>query len=226
LPEKDPRRIRIVPIFIEKMKLFLRYKYLGLLIFPLLILFLSWQEADTRFSRDLSRFFPAEHLSKKERVIYFLSNEDLENKLSHRKKKDLAAAIIRSSQRLELPDGTMLGGISPDTSLFLYVWAKNRTNFLSRIPINGGLGILGLSNEKIKQLEEKAGASINRKFDINNFMIQYKIALILYKDLLSTGLTAKEAYYSLFDLPPNSMEWNSLESAYIGLHKKIIPENL
>jgi hypothetical protein len=190
------------------------------------ILFLSWQEADTRFSRDLSGFFPTKVLSKKERVMYFLSSEDKENKLTQRQKKDLARAVIRSAQRLELPDGTLLGGLSPEVDLFLYLWAKTRTSYSGRPASNGGLGILGLSEQKIKILEEKANASIDRKFDIYNYNIQYKMAIILFKEYLSTGMSAKTAYLSLFDLGPNSTEWEKLESLYVELHKKVIPEHL
>ncbi|WP_167883561.1 hypothetical protein [Leptospira ognonensis] len=207
------------------MKMLARYKYLGLLIFPLVILFLSWLEADTRFSRDLSGFFPSDLLSKKERVLYFLGNEDKENKLSQRQKKDLASAIVRSAQRLPLPDGTLLGGFSPNIELFLYTWAKNRTNFSAFASKSNRIGILGLSPEKIKLLESKAGATIDRNFDIYNFNIQYKIALILYKELLSSGLNAKDAYYALFDIPSNSNDWERLETFYAELHKKVIPEN-
>jgi len=190
------------------------------------ILFLSWQEADTRFSRDLSVFFPTEDQSKKERVIYHLSSEDSENKLSQRQRKDLARAIIRSADRLELPDGTMLGGKKPDIDLFLYLWAKNRTHFSSKGTSENSIGILGLSVKKIESIEKKTSAVIDRNYDVYNFNIQYKMALILYKEFLSTGMSAKEAYLALFELPTNSNEWEQLEANYIELHRKVIPENI
>lgn len=206
------------------MKLLLRYKYLGLLIFPLVILFLSWQEADTRFSRDLSVFFPEESLSKKERFIFFLFSQEKEMQLTQREQKDLAMAIVRSAQRLELPDDTKLGGLRPNIELFLYIWAKVRTKHESLISSNSGFGILGLSDAKVKELEKRTNASIDRKFDIYNYNIQYKIAIILFKELLAKGLSAKEAYLELFELKGNPSEWDKLESLYAELHKKAIPE--
>ncbi len=191
-----------------------------------MILFLSWQESGTRFSHELNSFFPKEHLSKKERVLYFLGEEEISNPLSQRQKKDLARAIVRSSQRLQLPDGTLFSGVNPDVDLFLFNWAKVRTNFGSVSKANSRYGILGLTETTLKEFEKRNNVQIERKFDALNYNIQYKISIILYKELLATDLNAKEAYFKLFELPPNSNEWDILEKSYLEIHKKTIPENL
>jgi hypothetical protein len=205
-----------------KVKRLLPYKYFGLLFFPLIIALLVWQEADAKLLRDLSQFFPKDALSNQERVIYFAFSEDKDLKITIRQQKEMARAIVRSADRLDLPDGTTLGGLLPSESLFLFVISKIRSNHGTNQIENGKYGILSLSEKKIKDLETKTGSMIDRKFDIYNYNIQYKIAIILFKEALSTGLTTKQAYFELFDLPSNSDEWNRLETYYVDLHKKLI----
>ncbi|BDA80414.1 hypothetical protein LPTSP3_g33440 [Leptospira kobayashii] len=211
-------------MIIGKVKRILKYKYWGLFIFPFLLVFLAGREANTRFSRDLSHFFPKESLSKKERVLYFLTEEEKNSNLSLREKKEFTHAVVRSGQRLQLPDGTKLGGHIPDSDLFLYVWAKTRSDL--RSDSKPGYGILGLPEFQVANLEKKAGAKIDRVFDVFNFNLQFKIALVLYKEYLSAGLSAKDAYLKLYGLNKSSNEWERLEKIYTELHEKVIPENL
>ena len=132
--------------------------------------------------------------------------------------------MVRSGQRLQLPDGTKLGGHIPDSDLFLYVWAKTRSDL--RSDSKPGYGILGLPEFQVANLEKKAGAKIDRVFDVFNFNLQFKIALVLYKEYLSAGLSAKDAYLKLYGLNKSSNEWERLEKIYTELHEKVIPENL
>lgn len=157
-------------------------------------------------------------------MLYFLTEEEKDSNLSLREKKEFTHALVRSGQRLQLPDGTKLGGHIPDSDLFLYVWAKARTGIRSES--KSGYGVLALPEFQVANLEKKAGAKIDRVFDVYNFNLQFKIALVLYKEYLSSGLSAKNAYLKLYGLNQTSGEWEKLEKIYADLHEKVIPENL
>jgi len=138
--------------------------------------------------------------------------------ISLREKKRLATTLVRLSHRLQLPDGYRIGERPAQPELFLLSWAMSRTQMGSRK--TKGRGILGMLETQFLEAERKFGYSIERKFDAENFTIQYKLALLLYKDYLALGQSPEEAYHSLFG-DSTSEEWKSLVSFY----QKIYDQN-
>ncbi|PJZ38864.1 hypothetical protein CH354_06660 [Leptospira levettii] len=204
-------------------KILLKYRHGFLLIFPLLLVIFSYREADTRFSYDLSRFFEKTDHSKEEGVIVsYLTQKDA-SKISLRRKKELARAIVRFSQKLQLPDGTTLGDYPPVPSLFLLAWAKTRTDLQ---PISEkGYGILALSEFFVREFEMSSGTKINRDYDIQLDSIQFKIVLLKLKEYLAEGKSVKDAYQMLNknNIGPN--EWEVLISNYKKIYDYVISES-
>ncbi|MDF3818507.1 hypothetical protein P3G55_01270 [Leptospira sp. 96542] len=204
-------------------KLIWKYKYLVFLFFPLFLLLFSFRESESGFSFDLGRYFPKQNYNKEERMVYAHLTSDSENKLTAHEKKELARAIVRHAQRLQLPDGMTLGGYKPIPSLFLYVWAKTRTKFSPNI--SKGYGILALPEILVRNFERKAGAKINRRFDISSYSIQYKMIILLYKELLAAGETPEAAYLKLYGNASSPSEWKLLEKNYKVLHEQVTYES-
>jgi hypothetical protein len=143
--------------------------------------------------------------------------------LSDRDKKELARAIVRHGQRLAIPDGFMLGGYKPIPSLFLYTWAKTRTNFEQKKA--RGYGILDLPEIFVREMEKKTGSKINREYDILRYSIQYKLVLLRFKELLSESETVSVAYAKLYGNSVQVGEWNLFENNYKKIHEKVIYES-
>ncbi|TGM56032.1 hypothetical protein EHQ91_14170 [Leptospira biflexa] len=204
-------------------KILLKYRHGFLLIFPLLLVVFSFREADTRFSYDLSRFFEKTDHSKEETVIVSYLNQNQTSNLSHRRKKELARAIVRFSQKLQLPDGTMLGEYPPIPSLFLLAWAKTRTDLQ---PTQAkGYGILALSEIFVREFELSFGVKINRDYDIQIDSIQFKLVLLKLKEYLAEGKTAKEAYQKLYETNLSPNEWEKLIINYQKIYEYVISES-
>ncbi|XDD46225.1 hypothetical protein AB3N60_16180 [Leptospira sp. WS39.C2] len=204
-------------------KILLKYRHGFLLIFPLLLVIFSYGEADTRFSYDLSRFFEKTDHSKEEAVIVSYLTQNESPKISQRKKKELARAIVRFSQKLQLPDGTLLGEYPPIPSLFLLAWAKTRTDLQPKK--EKGYGILALSEIFVREFELSSGAKINRDYDIQLDSIQLKMVLLKLKEYLSQGKTVKAAYQKLYENNIDPNEWEILISHYKKMYEYVISEN-
>lgn len=183
------------------------------------------QEEEDTF-RTVQSYFPKKQSLAKINTLLSLLKEESRNQLSERQKKEFARAIVASSERLLLPDDLLFSGEKPIEFLFLHCIAQTRTGFQTYLKENGRYGILGLPDRQIAEIETKFNAKIDRKFDVYQYSIQYRVFLILFKDYLSKGLSAEKAYNQLFALPENSTEWKNLESTYIKYHEKIIPKNL
>ncbi|MCZ8342115.1 MAG: hypothetical protein O9301_03720 [Leptospira sp.] len=204
-------------------KLLLKYRYGFLLIFPLLLVIFSLGEADTRFSYDVDRFFSKSDLSKEESMIISLLSEDQSFGISAREKKELARAIVRYSVRIQIPDGVLLSGYKPLPSLFLLSWAKTRTGM--KTSAKKGFGILNLPESFVQEMEAMAGAKIDRKIDIYSYSIQYKLALLKYKEYLSEGNSVESAYSKLYGTSYSDAEWDLFEKNYKTYAEKITYEN-
>ncbi|TGK53084.1 hypothetical protein [Leptospira bouyouniensis] len=204
-------------------KILLKYRHGFLLIFPLLLVIFSYREANTRFSYDLSRFYEKTDHSKEETVIvsYLTSNES--SKLSHRRKRELARAIVRFSQKLQLPDGTMFGEYPPIPTLFLLAWAKTRSDLQPNL--TKGYGILALSEIFVREFELSSGVKINRDYDIHIDSIQFKMVLLKLKEYLAEGKSAKEAYRKLYGTNLSANEWEILISNYKKIYEYVISES-
>ncbi|PJZ81583.1 hypothetical protein [Leptospira meyeri] len=204
-------------------KILLKYRHGFLLIFPLLLVIFSYREADTRFSHDLSRFFEKTDHSKEEAVIYVYLTEAEKTNFSVRRRKELSRAIVRFSQKLQFPDGTLLGGYQPNSSLFLLAWAKTRSEFRTN-PLHG-YGILSLSEMFVREFEMSSGTKINRDFDIQNDSIQLKMVILKLKESLAAGKSVKEAYLKIYDGNTSPNEWELLESNYKKMYEFVTSEN-
>lgn len=204
-------------------KLLLKYRHGFLLIFPLLLVIFSYKEADTRFSYDLSRFFEKTDHSKEEAVIVSYLNRQESSRLSHRRKKEFARAIVRYSQKLQFPDGTMLGEYPPIPSLFLLAWAKTRTEFQPKN--EKGYGILALSEIFVREFELSSRVKINRDYDIHIDSIQFKMVLLKFKEHLAEGKSAKESYQKLYGGNIHSNEWTILIENYKKIYEYVISES-
>lgn len=204
-------------------KILLKYRHGFLLIFPLLLVIFSYQEADTRFSQDLSRFFEKTDHSKEEAVIYVYLTEVEKTSFSVRRKKELSRAIVRFSQKLQFPDGSLLGGYPPNPSLFLLAWAKTRSEF--RINHTEGYGILRLPEIFVREFEISSGTKINRDYDIQNDSIQLKMVILKLKEFLAEGKSVKEAYMKLYGSNVSANEWAVLETHYKKMYEFVTSES-
>ncbi|PJZ47145.1 hypothetical protein [Leptospira brenneri] len=198
-------------------KILLKYRHGFLLIFPLLLVIFSYREADTRFSHDLNRFFEKADHSKEEAVIFTYLTEEETTEFSVRRRKELSRAIVRFSQKLQFPDGTLLGGYPPNSSLFLLAWAKTKSEF--RNTNAGGYGILGLSELFVREFELSSGTKINRDYDIQNDSIQLKMVILKLKEFLAEGKSVKEAYSKLYGNNISAKEWDTLETNYKKIYE-------
>ncbi|MBM9546096.1 hypothetical protein JWG40_03655 [Leptospira sp. 201903074] len=204
-------------------KILLKYRHGFLLIFPLLLVIFSYQEADTRFSQDLSRFFEKTDHSKEEAVIYVYLTEVEKTSFSVRRKKELSRAIVRFSQKLQFPDGSLLGGYPPNPSLFLLAWAKTRSEF--RTNHTEGYGILRLPEIFVREFEISSGTKINRDYDIQNDSIQLKMVILKLKEFLAEGKSVKEAYMKLYGSNVSANEWAVLETHYKKMYEFVTSES-
>nr|WP_243401350.1 hypothetical protein [Leptospira harrisiae] len=201
----------------------MKYRHGFLLIFPLLLVIFSYGEADTRFSHDLSRFFEKTDHSKEEAVIYVYLTEAEKTKFSVRRRKELSRAIVRFSQKLQFPDGTLLGGYHPNSSLFLLAWAKTRSEFQSNL--SRGYGILSLSEMFVREFEMSSGTKINRNYDIQNDSIQLKMVILKLKESLAAGKSVKESYLKIYEGDTSPNEWELLETNYKKIYEFVTSEN-
>nr|WP_232369151.1 hypothetical protein [Leptospira abararensis] len=201
----------------------MKYRHGFLLIFPLLLVIFSYQEADTRFSQDLSRFFEKTDHSKEEAVIYVYLTEVEKTSFSVRRKKELSRAIVRFSQKLQFPDGSLLGGYPPNPSLFLLAWAKTRSEF--RTNHTEGYGILRLPEIFVREFEISSGTKINRDYDIQNDSIQLKMVILKLKEFLAEGKSVKEAYMKLYGSNVSANEWAVLETHYKKMYEFVTSES-
>ncbi|MBM9591572.1 hypothetical protein JWG41_14030 [Leptospira sp. 201903075] len=204
-------------------KILLKYRHGFLLIFPLLLVIFSYREADTRFSQDLSRFFEKADHSKEEAVIFAYLTEAEKTNLSVRRKKELSRAVVRFSQKLQFPDGTLLGGYPPNPSLFLLAWAKTRSDFHTNQSL--GYGILGLSEIFVREFELSSGTKINRDYDIQNDSIQLKMVILKLKEFLAEGKSVKDAYLKLYGTNVSASEWETLETNYKKIYEFVTSES-
>ncbi|TGK81617.1 hypothetical protein EHQ24_09945 [Leptospira noumeaensis] len=204
-------------------KILLKYRHGFLLIFPLLLVIFSYREADTRFSHDLSRFFEKTDHSKEEAVIFAYLTEVEKTEFSVRRRRELSRAIVRFSQKLQFPDGTLLGGYSPQSSLFLLAWAKTRSEF--RKNNSEGYGILGLSELFVRQFEMSSGTKISRDYDIQNDSIQFKMVILKLKEFLAEGKSVKESYMKLYGDKVATKEWETLETNYKKIYEFVTSES-
>lgn len=204
-------------------KILLKYRHGFLLIFPLLLVIFSYREADTRFSHDLSRFFEKTDHSKEEAVIYVYLTEAEKTNFSVRRRKELSRAIVRFSQKLQFPDGTLLGGYKPNSSLFLLAWAKTRSEF--RTNSLNGYGILGLSEMFVREFEMSSGTKINRDYDVQNDSIQLKMVILKLKESLAAGKSVKESYLKIYEGNTSPNEWELLETNYKKMYEFVTSEN-
>ncbi|TGK89318.1 hypothetical protein EHQ23_02705 [Leptospira bourretii] len=204
-------------------KILLKYRHGFLLIFPLLLVIFSYGEADTRFSHDLSRFFEKTDHSKEEAVIYVYLTEAEKTNFSVRRRKELSRAIVRFSQKLQFPDGTLLGGYKPNSSLFLLAWAKTRSEFRTN-PLYG-YGILGLSEMFVREFEMSSGTKINRDYDVQNDSIQLKMVILKLKESLAAGKSVKESYLKIYEGNTSPNEWELLETNYKKMYEFVTSEN-
>lgn len=204
-------------------KILLKYRHGFLLIFPLLLVIFSYQEADTRFSQDLSRFFEKTDHSKEEAVIYVYLTEVEKTNFSVRRRKELSRAIVRFSQKLQFPDGSLLGGYTPNPSLFLLAWAKTRSEFQNNH--GEGYGILRLPEIFVREFEMSSGTKINRDYDIQNDSIQLKMVILKLKEFLAEGKTVKDAYLKLYGNNVSPHEWETLETNYKKMYEFVTSES-
>ncbi|TGL86855.1 hypothetical protein EHQ68_16335 [Leptospira congkakensis] len=204
-------------------KILLKYRHGFLLIFPLLLVIFSYREADTRFSHDLSRFFEKTDHSKEEVVIFVYLTEVEKTEFSVRRRKELSRAIVRFSQKLQFPDGTLLGGYPPNSSLFLLAWAKTRSEFRKTSP--EGYGILTLPELFVREFEMSSGTKINRDYDIQNDSIQLKMVILKLKESLAEGKSVKDSYLKLYGSKVFPNEWETLETNYKKIYEFVISGN-
>nr|WP_244241464.1 hypothetical protein [Leptospira perdikensis] len=201
----------------------MKYRHGFLLIFPLLLVIFSYREADTRFSHDLSRFFEKADHSKEEAVLFAYLTEAEKTNFSVRRKKELSRAVVRFSQKLQFPDGTLLGGYPPNPTLFLLAWAKTRSDFQTNHSM--GYGILGLPEIFVREFELSSGTKINRDYDILSDSIQLKMVLLKLKEFLSEGKSVKEAYLKLYGTNVSVREWETLETNYKKIYEFVTSES-
>lgn len=195
--------------------------WLWFLVFiPLVLALLVLREYDEIPIRDISSYFPREKLKTKEDMIFLLLSEERNNSLSFREKKELAKTIARSSERLEIPDGIRIGKRIPKPELFLLSWVKARTDFMRK----PGSGILNLDEKFVRLGEGKYNIEIDRDWDLFSFSIQFKLALLLFKEQLSAGKDLKQSYEAIFQLTDNSEEWQILNQYYEEKHKQAYSE--
>ncbi|EMY68368.1 hypothetical protein [Leptospira vanthielii] len=204
-------------------KILLKYRHGFLLIFPLLLVIFSYREADTRFSQDLSRFFEKADHSKEEVVLFAYLTEAEKTNFSVRRRKELSRAIVRFSQKLQFPDGTLLGGYPTNPSLFLLAWAKTRSEF--RTNHTEGYGILRLPEIFVREFEMSSGTKINRDYDIQNDSIQLKMVILKLKEFLSEGKSVKDAYLKLYGANVSPKEWETLETNYKKIYEFVTSES-
>ncbi|WP_338092066.1 hypothetical protein [Leptospira bandrabouensis] len=204
-------------------KILLKYRHGFLLIFPLLLVIFSYREADTRFSHDLSRFFEKADHSKEEAVLFAYLTEAEKTNYSVRRRKELSRTIVRFSQKLQFPDGTLLGGYPPNPSLFLMAWAKTRSEFQTNHL--EGYGILTLPEFFVREFEMSSGARINRDYDIQNDSIQFKMVILKLKEYISEGKSVKEAYQKLYGKNFTPNEWERLETNYKKIYEFVTSES-
>lgn len=183
----------------------------------------SYREADTRFSHDLSRFFEKADHSKEEAVLFAYLTEEEKTNFSVRRRKELSRAIVRFSQKLQFPDGTLLGGNPPNPSLFLMAWAKTRSEFQTNHL--EGYGILTLPEFFVREFEMSSGTRINRDYDIQNDSIQFKMVILKLKEFISEGKSVKEAYQKLYGKNFTPNEWEKLETNYKKIYEFVTSEN-
>ncbi|MCW7491279.1 hypothetical protein ND861_01290 [Leptospira sp. 2 VSF19] len=204
-------------------KILLKYRHGFLLIFPLLLVIFSYREADTRFSHDLSRFFEKADHSKEEAVLFTYLTEAEKTNFSVRRRKELSRAVVRFSQKLQFPDGTLLGGNPPNPSLFLLAWAKTRSEF--RTNHFEGYGIFTLPEIFVREFEMASGTRINRDYDIQNDSIQLKMVILKLKEYISEGKSVKDAYQKLYGKSITPNEWETLESNYKKIYEFVTSES-
>lgn len=156
-------------------------------------------------------------------MIYSLLVNDQSFGMSTREKKELARAIVRYSVRIQIPDGVLLSGNKPLPSLFLLSWAKTRIGI--KTSVKRGYGILNLPESFVQEMESIAGAKIDRNIDIYSYSIQYKLALLKYKEYLSEGNSVSSAYEKLYGISYSSGEWSLFEKNYKNFADMITYEN-
>jgi|GEM_PF-2346249 len=193
------------------------FKFLIFLLL-LLLLFLSYIFISSKDSKvaEIKGFFPKNRLDKKEKLIYKILKIENENFLSDSDKWQLARAIVQVSEKLAIPDKEKIQDKPIKVEIFLLAWANSRSGFL-RIS-NQGIGILALNSYHFSKAKKEYNIEIEPNYDRENYYIQFKLANLLFKDLLSTGMTIKEAYNQIF-LERTSEEWQNLEVSYLKYYE-------